>query len=337
MLEVGGKGKVQSRKKMNQNIETFLEGKRGKIKSLKRQPIIINWLKSFSMQKKLELIDKKVNYLLQNSHIGGKSKLSDWFLSGDENFVNITAERYIIEYLMSNNNFIRDNLKGKGPDALLETGQDEVGIEVTTLNGFIVDWIFTERLSEQLLLKGAILNKTIRIDYNHKKLKNNKHKIYEYIDHVASAIDTYDRTTLNDSEISVEYEYRWPGSISWNHDSADNFPWFNYLTTELSSKLCKRRKSEQLKQFQKNLVFVGVNQIAPHNWAIPMIFNEIGKGGNSYIEAINGIDNFWSRELQDLPHITGICYFCYSLDREEPFYPLRVFWRNEAERIAITL
>lgn len=322
---------------MNQNIKSFIEGKRRKIESLTMQPIIISWLKSPSMQRSLEVIDKKVNYLLQNSHCGGKSKLSEWFLSGDENFVNITAERYIIGYLMSNNNIIRDNMKGKGPDASLVIGQDEVGIEITTLNGFVVDLIFTERLSEQLLLKGIILNKTIRIDYDHGRLINHKHMIYEYIKHVATAIDKYDCTSLNDLEISIEYEYRWPGSISWNHDSAENFPWFNYLTTGLISKLCKSSKSKQLKQFQKNLVFVGVNQIAPTNWAIPMIFEEIGRGGVSYTQAIDGIQKFWSRELQDLPHITGICYFCYSLPKEEPYYPLKVFWRNEADIIDINL
>jgi hypothetical protein len=289
------------------------------------------------MQRSLEVIGKKVNYLIKNSNLGGKTKLVEWFLSGDENFVNITAERYMIGYLMSKNNNIRDNLKGNGPDASLAIGQEEIGIEFTTLNGFVVDWLFTERLRELLISKGLLADKTIRLKYNHKRLINHKLQIYEYVEHISNAIGTNDNTALNDLEISIEMEYQWPGCISWNHDSAENFPWFNYLTTELISKLCKSSKSKQLKQFQKNLVFVGVNQIAPTNWAIPMIFEEIGRRGVSYTQAINGIDNFWSRELRGLPHITGICYFCYSLPREEPYYPLKVFWRNESDIIAINL
>ena len=323
---------------MFQNIQTFLERKHRKIKSLKRQPIIINWVKHPSMQRSLEVIDNKVSYLLQNSLSGGSRKLDEWFLSDDDiNFLSITAERYIIGYMMSKNNNINDNLKGKGPDASLVIGQDKIGIEVTTVNGFVVDWIFTERLMELLLLKKIILDKTLRIDYNHENLINHKHTIYQYVENVATAIDKDDRTSLNELGISVEYEYQWPGCISCNHDNVENFPWFYYMTTGLISRLSERSKSKQLKQHQKNMVFVGVNQIGPTNWAIPRIFEEIGTGGVSYTQAINGIEKFWSRELQDFPHITGICYFCYSLDKEEPFYPLKVFWRNKADRIAINL
>jgi len=52
------------------------------------------------MEKPLQIIDKKVEHLLENYQDGGEHKLIDWFLTGDINFVTQTAERYIVDYFV---------------------------------------------------------------------------------------------------------------------------------------------------------------------------------------------------------------------------------------------
>ena len=121
------------------NIEDFLNRKSTRIQKLKHKPIIMKWLESPSMKESLRVIENKVKYLLENYQGGGESKLIQWFLSGDINFVSITAERYIIDYLISKNSNIEDNLRKTGIDAKLKIDNENIGIEVTTLNGFIAE------------------------------------------------------------------------------------------------------------------------------------------------------------------------------------------------------
>ena len=123
------------------NIEDFLNRKSTRIQKLKHKPIIMKWLESpsVSVKESLRVIEKKVKYLLENYQGGGESKLIQWFLSGDINFVSITAERYIIDYLISKNSNIEDNLRKTGIDAKLKIDNENIGIEVTTLNGFIAE------------------------------------------------------------------------------------------------------------------------------------------------------------------------------------------------------
>jgi len=103
-----------------------------------------------------------------------------------------------------------------------------------------------------------------------------------------------------------------------------------YLRDDLLSKLSESNKKKQLMEHSSNIIFVGVNHIAPSNWAIPSIFEEIGAGGNSYRNQIESIENFWTEVMQDHQRITGICFF-YSLDRVGPFYPLRIIWNNKED------
>ena len=70
---------------------------------------------------------------------------------------------------------------------------------------------------------------------------------------------------------------------------------------------------------------------------IPRIFKEIGYRGISYQTEINGIKEYWEKKLQKHQNITGICYFYYSLVRETPFYPLKIFWRNATDKIQFNL
>jgi hypothetical protein len=114
-------------------------------------------------------------------------------------------------------------------------------------------------------------------------------------------------------------------------------PWLRFLTEDLFQKITEANKKAQLKENAKNLIFVGVNNIAPSNPAIPSIFEEIGRGGLSYTKEIDHIRDFWRGVLHTHNQISGICYFCYSLEQEEPFYPLKIFWRDDTERINLNL
>ena len=321
------------------NIEDFLNRKSTRIQKLKHKPIIMKWLESPSMKESLRVIEKKVKYLHENKQGGGESKLIQWFLSGDINFVSITAERYIIDYLISQNSNIEDNLGKTGIDAKLKVGDENIGIEVTTLNGFIAEWILIERLSEFLFSKDVLDDKTLRIAYDHKRImkETELNKIHQYIEKLGAAIEAADNKNLNNLDVSIEFEHRWPGVISWNHSGADSFPWLKYLKDDLLSKLSESNKKKQLMEHPRNIIFVGVNHIAPSNWAIPSIFEEIGTGGTSYKIQIESIENFWTEVMKDHQGITGICFFYYSLDRVGPFYPLRIIWNNKEDNLRINL
>ena len=99
------------------------------------------------MRQPLTIIDKFVANLLGPRHPGGTKKLEHWLLTSDKDFNAITAERYIINYLQQRNRGIVDNLLTDGVDAYLDCCGSTIGIEITTLNGFIADWILLERLT----------------------------------------------------------------------------------------------------------------------------------------------------------------------------------------------
>src|SRR5713101_4484402 len=95
-------------------------------------------MRSSGMQEALTIIEKSVEYLLNHKAM---KKLNQWFLADDSNFNDITAERYVINYLMKQNTNISDNLYKSGTDAYLKHASSCVGVEVTTLNGFFGEWI----------------------------------------------------------------------------------------------------------------------------------------------------------------------------------------------------
>ena len=319
------------------NIKEFLKRKSTGIEGLKPIPIIMKWIESPSMKQSLQVIDRKVGYLLEHYQNGGENKLKQWLLSGDINFVTLTAERYIIDYLISQNSNIEDNLEKKGVDAKLKVGNENIGIEVTTLNGFIAEWILIERLSELLSSKNVLDDKTLELTYDHERIKKEtkNNTIYQYIEELSTAIETEDAISLTNLDASIEFEYRGVHVISWNHSNADSFPWLKYLTNDLLSKLTGKKK--QLMEYSRNIIFIGVNHISPCNWAIPLIFEEIGIGRTSYNAQIEGIENFWTKAMQNHKNIAGICFYNYSLDKVGPFYPLRIIWSNQEENLQINL
>jgi len=320
------------------HINRFLKDKETRIKKLSHLPLIIDWLSCPTMEKSLSTLDRKVRYLLENYSKGGEGKLNRWLLSNDIDFCTLTAERYIIDYLKSKNENIEDNLSPEGIDAKLINGDQSVGIEITTLNGFVADWVFTERLIQIISSHNFIDDKTLRIRRSPLRLLTEfrNHNLYKYIDQVAENIFN-GKESLYCLNIKLKVEHRWAGCISWEMARERDFPWLRLLTGDLFQKITAANKERQLKENANNLIFIGVNNIAPSNPAIPSIFEEIGRGGLSYTKEIKHIRNFWQKVLHAHNHISGICYFCYSLEREEPFYPLKIFWRDDTEKINLNL
>jgi hypothetical protein len=324
---------------MFDHIKRFLNNKEARIKRLSHLPLIIDWLSSPTMEKSLSILDRNVHYLLENYSRGGEGKLNRWFLSNDIDFCTLTAERYIICYLKSKNENIEDNLGPEGIDAKLINGDQSVGIEITTLNGFFADWVFIQRLTQIISSYNFVDDKTFRIKYSPLRLLTEfrNHNLDKYIDQVAENILENNLELLHCINIELEAEHKWAGCITWQMTSESDFPWLRFLTDDLFQKITAANKERQLKENANNLIFIGVNNIAPSNWAIPSIFKEIGRGGVSYTKEIDHIRDFWQRALHAHNYISGICYFCYSLDREEPFYPLRIFWRDDMEKINLNL
>jgi hypothetical protein len=129
---------------MGKYLKQFLDRKQREVRKRRPPPIITIWVNRPSMNKCLDIIDLHVEYLLKEQ--GGIQKLDQWIISDDISFNTITAERYIIKYLQNKNNNIVDNLDRKGIDAHFFDRGNPIGIEVTTLNKDIFDWVFTERL-----------------------------------------------------------------------------------------------------------------------------------------------------------------------------------------------
>jgi len=270
---------------------------------------------------------------------GGIKKIDQWFLANDNNFNAITAERYIINYLQQQNRNLVDNISSEGIDAYLDFSISPIGIEITTLNGFVASWILLERLTQHLENSGLLKDKGLEIICSHKRIWDAARAgtIYDLVEKASNAIFSDDDEILASLDISVEFQYTFPGSISFNFDQSDDFPWFKYITDDLYTKLSKKEKANQLREFPRNLVFVGVNHLAPSNWIFPSIFEDLVNGEKRYPSVINELKNYWLSYMASLSNVIGICYFFYSLDREEPFYPPRIFWRSEADKIDVTL
>src|SRR6266852_5003049 len=194
---------------MTENIQRFLASRR-----IENDPIIVHWMRSSGMQEALTIIDKRVEYLLNHKAM---KKLNQWFLADDSNFNDITAERYVINYLMKQNTNISDNLYKSGTDAYLKHASSCVGVEVTTLNGFFGEWILYERLPHILKDHGFLSDKNLEINYSQQRIlkeaRKSKRKIYEYIQQCAMFIMSKNYDSLRTLEISVAQDNRCIGHI----------------------------------------------------------------------------------------------------------------------------
>jgi hypothetical protein len=315
------------------NINKFF--KQSHVSNNWRDPIIIKWAKSANMHQPVKIIDKKIGILLSQN---ARKKLKQWFLSDDRDFNTITSERYIIDYLKGVNRNINDNIFDSqkiGTDAELIYNTRKIGIEITSLNGFVADWIFVERLPIYLKENKFCLNGALEISYNYERIKRemDKHRIYEYIEEVGECLIKRDLKRMKQLGIDSANKNRGTGCIAWSCNNADNFPVMKYLTEGLIQKLKEKRK--QLSKHNENLIFVGVNHAGPTNWINPGIFEEMGGRIISYSPQINAIQTFLNNELP--AGIIGVCYFHYSLNKENPFYPLTIFWRKGSTKVSINL
>ena len=213
---------------MTHNIHSFLKAHNDKMKGLQPHPIVVRWLQWPRMIQSLEIIDKHISYLL---HHGAIAKLNQWFLAGDENFNSITAERYILAYLRQRNDTLEDNLTAEGIDGFLDDEFGRIGVEITTLNGFIGDWIFVERLTEFLDEQNYLtMNSGLEISYSHARIQlaAQGKLIYDFVRKTGEAILSNDTQALSEMKISVHPHNRGP-SISFDIDDTDSFPWFRYI------------------------------------------------------------------------------------------------------------
>lgn len=285
----------------------------------------------------MSIIDQHVERLLNRE--GGAEKVRQWLLSGDKNFNAITAERYIVNYLHQKNNNIIDSLRSKGIDAYLEDDNSRVGIEITTLNSFLGEWILLERLPQLLNEDNSTNEESFEIAYSFQRIhiETNGGTINDYIMQVGHAILSNDIQALSELEISVKRIENISGrGISWQLRDNYKVPWLDYLTDGLFSKLKDEKKEKQLREFQRNLVFVGINHSSPPNGVFPRVFKDLGDNTRLHSE-IQEIEKYWASHMSDLRNVIGICYFFYHLISENPFYPLKIFWRSEEDKIQIFL
>ena len=273
------------------NIERFLSRKRSRISGQKRSALILRWLTLPSMSESLRIIDRKVGYLLE---AGGEGKLNQWLLSNDIDFTTITAERYIIDYLKSRNSNIEDNLRRAGIDALLNFENQRVGIEITTLNSFIAEWIFMERLTEFLSERRCMDNKTLRITFSSRRIVREfgNDSLYGYLETVGNCILSNDIDCYSGLEILLETEHRWSGYISWELKDKDSFPWLKCLTGDLLNKIAATGKTRQLNKNTKNLRAEAINC----QNEIKFCTTIIPKAYEGAAEAYEAIDSKSSRE-----------------------------------------
>jgi|GEM_PF-2384043 len=320
------------------HIRAYLGQKKGNIKNdWRKRPIIMDWLDAVSMKESLSIMDVKAR------HLKGKAdkKLNEWFLSGDRNFYAITAKRYIIDYLKSRNPNLLDNFsKQGGPDGILHCSTGDIGIEVTSVNGFIADAIFIERLCMYLKEKNYDLSRTYKISYDYERLADEIKKrvnsaFYDYIEEVGRNIIQNASDELKRLNITWKATKRMTGCIVWGKNAADKFPILEHLTCRLISTL-KKTKLKQLSKMQKNIVFVGANHCGPENWLNPRIFQEMAHGGILCQCQIDYIQDYLSKNLPQC--VRGLCYYIYYLDQDGPFYkPLRMFWRDPNNKVNINL
>jgi hypothetical protein len=318
------------------NIQQFLSDKGKRIGRMDRLPIITYWLDALTMRESIAIIDKHVEYFLNH---GGSKKVEEWLLADDERFNAITAERYIMSYLRQLNENLSDNLCPNGIDAHLDYDGSRVGIEITTLNDFIDDWIFVERLKQLLVESNLLTDKGLEISDTHQRLSNEKNgkRIYDYIEQVGRFVKANDVDALSGLEISLKWIDGFPGCISWNLSDGNGIPWYECITDKLYSKLKSVQKSRQLAKYSRNIVFVGINHLSASDGIFPSFFKYIEKSEEVQYPEIKSIQDFWVCRISELKNVIGICYFFYSLEQETPFYPLKIFWRGVEDMVNINI
>lgn len=325
-------------------FEKYIEKNKKKNLEWDKKPIIFYWIENPSMNNSINAIEKKCKYLIeQKDEIkGGTNKLEEWLFGSDLQFYTITAERFIIDYLKERNGEnLLDNLQKSNKsnvDAALRVNNETIGIEITTINSFIADWIFKERLSIYLQERYKDID-TLEIEYSPETIKH--HQIdflsnnYEFIKEVGLKIIKKDIKGLKELGISVTYSNRPSSCVVWRHtESNTNKEMMTVLTEDILKKKIEgnKKKKKQLSIHNKNLLFVGINQLQDEYPLLPNIFDKAKLSLENYRKHLR---DYYSNHLPD--YLSGICFFFYYLEQKKPFYPLEIFWRKKAEKIKINL
>jgi hypothetical protein len=276
------------------------------------------------MQPEIDIITKKVDYLLT---VGAKSKVNEW-LSTDKSLTQITAERYVLDYLRENNCNFKDSFTGGGVDGYLYLDKTCIGIEATTINKGIPEWILIERLLTYLLLNNYKSESGIEVSYDLSLLEGIKYNDLDIIEKIGSRIIQNNFHSVDG--ITIKKISKIGSYISWNNTDSDQLFFKNIRNNMLSIFIDKRK---QLSTNKQNIVFICVNQL-PISTFNPGIFKEIG---------CKGSHNEWIEELKTIVretsprNVLGVCFFVYNLPSEEMMYPLHIIWRDENNKIPINL
>lgn len=287
-------------------------------------PILLRWIESTRMQNEINVIAHKVDDLLSR---GARSKVKEW-ISSDFALTQTTAERYLLDNIRVNNTNYEDSFSGGGVDGYLEVDGDRVGIEVTTINKALPEWILKERLLIYLSLNNFSLNDGIEITYDLPKIEALKYNQLDLIEKVGINIIRQNFHPVDG--VSLKKISKESGYISWkNISSGDNF--FSEMSSSLLTIISEKRK--QLSKNKKNILFVGVN-LLPDSIFNPRIFQML-VGDVYHQEWIDELERVVQKSLTS--NVLGVCFFVYTLPREELMYPLKVIWRDDSNTIPITV
>ncbi len=305
---------------MANELQAFLESHRS---SRQRESLALRWTRLPSMAQSVSLLDKKVAEL--EGLPGGMAKLREWFLSDDAKLTSITAERYVIDYLRRCNPQFIDLLQGNDVDGVLHTSAGKIGVEVTTLNRQIGDWIFIERLTQLLDDRGQLTGRAIEICRDPGKIPSTAPRLIDqYIDRVA---ECFESRPIDCSGLGIEIVVR-PGSgtVAW-HDTtegaSDPAAYFELLTDGILHRI--EAKANQLDR-PHNVLIVGVNH-HPTLWYLPGLFQQMGGQEHHLGEMVAEIATFWAENIP--AHVEGVVYYVYDLSKEQPYYPLRMFGNSQ--------
>ena len=150
----------------------------------KTYPILLHWYEAGRMLDVIQIIEEKTNYLLSQ---GASSKVNEW-ISSDLALTQITAERYLLDSLRVINSNLEESFTGGGVDAYLVHGGKKIGIEVTTVNQSISEWILRERLLTYLSSYKYSRNDTIEITYDLAKIEGLKHNNFSLVEKIGTFI-----------------------------------------------------------------------------------------------------------------------------------------------------
>lgn len=293
-------------------------------KDWKKYPILLRWLEQGKMTAEIGIISKKIEYLLS---LGAKSKVKEW-ISSDKALTQITAERYLLDYLRNKNTNYEDMFSGGGVDGYLNISGSKIGIEVTTINQSLPEWILVERLLTYLSVNNYKNDIGIEISYDLSKLENIKYGSLDIIQQIGSAIlrnNFHGISGISLKKISKRGSY-----ISWNNTESDInfFTNIQYCLTQIIND-----KNKQINKNQQNILFVCVGQL-PTGIFNPGIFKELG--GKVYHQ--DWIDELEQIVTRTLPvKVLGVCFFTYTLPFESMMYPLKIIWRDKTKTIPINV